>query len=87
MPITTTPKWNINIVLRYLQSGDFYPLQRLDFPSLTRRTAFLLLFASAARISEATAWSAQVDFVRGSVGHLGDNWGFSAEEYQPTPST
>jgi hypothetical protein len=62
-PVTTTPKWNINVVLRYLQADDFFPLRRLDFPSLARRTAFLLLFASAARISEATAWADQVDFV------------------------
>jgi integrase len=31
---------------------------------LTRRTAFLLLLASAARVSEAVAWSAQVEVVK-----------------------
>jgi site-specific recombinase XerD len=59
----STPKWNINIVLRYLQSDTFKYWNKLPFPLLARKTAFLLLFASAARLSEASAWTKEVTIV------------------------
>jgi hypothetical protein len=62
-PPTSTPKWNINVVLRYLQSDMFKYWKKLPFPLLARKTAFLLLFASAARVSEASAWAKDVTIV------------------------
>jgi hypothetical protein len=64
-PPQSQPKWNINVVLRYLQSDLFKYWKRLPFPLLTRKTAFLLLFASAARVSEASAWSKEVELLPG----------------------
>jgi integrase len=64
-PPPSQPKWNINIVLRYLQSDLFKYWKKLPFPLLARKTAFLLLFASAARISEASAWAKDVEIVPG----------------------
>jgi hypothetical protein len=62
-PPSPLPKWNINVVLRYLASDVFRSLRRLPFALLARRRAFLLRFASAARVSEAAAWAAEVDII------------------------
>lgn len=67
---SSTPKWNVNVVLRYLQDEHFSPLRTLEFPVLARRTAFLLLLASAARVSEASAWAAKVDLLPGHSAKL-----------------
>jgi hypothetical protein len=67
---SSTPKWNVNVVLKYLASRHFMPLEKLDLPVMARRAAFLLLMASAARVSEATAWAAQVEITPGKSATL-----------------
>ena len=46
------PIWNINVVLSYLQSDKFEPLESASFDSLAQKTLFLILLASGRRISE-----------------------------------
>ena len=46
------PVWNINILLSYLQTGRFEPLDSTSFLSITQKTLCLLLLSSGRRISE-----------------------------------
>ena len=51
------PKWDLDIVLRYLRSPTFEPIQNLTLHRLTQKTAFLLALATAKRVSELQAIS------------------------------
>ena len=46
------PMWNINVLLDYLQSSRFEPLDEAPFPLLSQKVLCLLLLASGRRISE-----------------------------------
>ena len=46
------PKWDLNIVLRALSASPFEPLEEADLKHLTWKTAFLLSWGTASRISE-----------------------------------
>jgi hypothetical protein len=58
------PKWELCIVLRGLREKPFEPLDKVDMRLLTFKTVFLIALASAARVSEIAALSAQEGFVR-----------------------
>ena len=53
------PKWSLKIVLDYLSSDVFEPLETLSLPKLTYKTVFLVTLATAARVSEVQAFSIQ----------------------------
>ena len=46
------PIWNINILLSFLQTDRFEPLESANFSSLVQKTLFLLLLSSGRRISD-----------------------------------
>ena len=58
--------WNLDIVLKYLRSNKFEPLNSCSFINLTKKTLFLLALASAKRISELQALSKIVSFGKNS---------------------
>lgn len=80
------PAWDLNVVLRYLRGAPFEPLSEASFQDLSRKTAFLLSFATAARVSELHALDVtRVRFEqsrKGSV-HLGLLWNFVAKNQLP----
>ena len=68
------PAWDLGIVLRALTQAPFEPLENASIQHLTWKTAFLLSFATAARVSELHALDINtVRFDRGDTGavHLG----------------
>ena len=58
------PAWDLSMVLRYLVSSSFEPLNQSSLRSLTKKTLFLLALATAERVGELQALSAVVSFVR-----------------------
>lgn len=46
-----TEPWDLNLVLRYLQSEVFEPLQEVELKLLSWKTVMLLALASARRVS------------------------------------
>ncbi len=79
------PKWNLNIVLLALTRTPYEPLRDAPLHALTRKTAFLLGFATAARMSELHALD--VDMVRfqrkEEAVHLGLLMNFVAKNQLP----
>ena len=79
------PKWNLTLVLQSLTSAPYEPLQSASLEDLTRKTVFLLGFATAARVSEIHALD--VDLVRfrrqDSAVHLGLMMNFVAKNQLP----
>ena len=61
------PKWSLDIVLKYLASDVFEPLEHTDFMSLTLKTVFLIALATAFRVSELHALSVAADCCRHNV--------------------
>jgi hypothetical protein len=82
------PKWELCIVLKGLRSEQFEPLDQVNFRNLTYKTVFLVALASAARVSEISALSAEEGFVRfkpdKSRVTLRPQVGFVAKNQQPT---
>jgi hypothetical protein len=58
------PKWELCVVLKGLREAPFEPLSTIDEKFLTIKTVFLVSLASAARVSELNALSAEEGFVR-----------------------
>ena len=56
------PSWNLDVVLRYLMSSEYEPLERLSLRALTKKTLFLVALATAKRVEELQALSRQVAF-------------------------
>ena len=56
------PRWDISVVLRYLMKPPFEPMKMASLADLTRKTAFLVMLASAKRNSELWAFSANVTY-------------------------
>ena len=56
--------WNLDLVLRFLCSSRFEPLQSSSLRDLTKKTLFLLALALAKRVSELQAISKEVGFSR-----------------------
>ena len=54
--------WNIDVVLRYLCSKKFEPLEEIPLKELTKKTLFLVAMALAKRVSELQALSKDVGF-------------------------
>ncbi|XP_068242668.1 uncharacterized protein [Palaemon carinicauda] len=57
-----TPGWNLDVVLRFLMSERFEPLQSASFKDLTLKTLFLVCLATAKRVSEIHAFSRNIGF-------------------------
>ena len=51
----TIPKWNLNLVLNSLTKKPYEPMLSCSLKHLTWKTAFLVSFATAARVSELAA--------------------------------
>ena len=66
--------WNLDVVLKYLMSDNFEPMDSLDLKKLTQKTLFLISLASAKRVSEIQGLSFK-------VGTQGDNFILS---YRPS---
>lgn len=62
IPAQTTqlPKWNLQLVLHYLNKPDYEPLRKASLKHLTWKTAFLVILGSGCRRSELHA----LDFSR-----------------------
>jgi len=58
------PKWELCVVLKGLRQAPFEPLNEVPIKMLTLKTVFLIALASAARVSEINALSAEQGFVR-----------------------
>ena len=54
--------WNLDVVLRYLCSDVFEPIQSSTLVDLTKKTVFLITLALAKRVSEVQALSKSVGF-------------------------
>ena len=61
------PKWDLTIVLKGLREAPFEPLEDIDLKYLSFKTVFLIALASAARVSELHALSAESGFIRFTV--------------------
>ncbi|MEO1301489.1 MAG: hypothetical protein AAFU83_04625, partial [Bacteroidota bacterium] len=59
--------WNLDVVLKFLRSSEFEPLDKASLRSLTIKTLFLLALASARRMGELQAISKDVGFRSGCV--------------------
>ena len=60
--------WNLDVVLRFLCSSKFEPLEQASLVDLTKKTLFLITLALAKRVSEIQALSRLVGFsVEGAV--------------------
>lgn len=81
------PSWDIGLVLKWLDSASFEPLQVATLRSLTLKTCFLTALASAARVSEIHALAADANHLQfrndGSVLLLTEA-GFVAKNRLPT---
>ncbi len=63
------PAWDLNLVLRSLTKAPYEPLSDASVQHVTWKTAFLLAFATAARVSELHALDvSRVRFDRGDIG-------------------
>ena len=63
------PLWDLGLVLSFLRSDRFFPPEKLSLKELSQKTAFLILLASARRMSEIHALSGldhNIEFVRKS---------------------
>lgn len=58
-----TEPWDLPLVLSYLQSEVFEPLESVDLRFLTCKTTLLLALASARRVSELRALSCSAPFL------------------------
>ena len=58
------PKWDIHVVLEYLQSDDLCDLQNMSMKDLARKTMFLIALAAAFRVSELHALSRSPNCLR-----------------------
>ena len=56
------PRWNVNVVLCWLASDEFEPLERISIERLLWKSIFLLALASAKRVGELHALSAEIGF-------------------------
>ena len=56
--------WNVDVVLKYLCSERFEPLEEIPLKELTKKTVFLLALALAKRVSELQALSKEVGFCK-----------------------
>ena len=69
-----SPQWDLNVVLRFLSSKTFEPVEKIPLDKLTVKTVFLLGLATAARVGEIHAIDVtRVNFDVGpsGVAHLG----------------
>ncbi|XP_064120812.1 uncharacterized protein LOC135225407 [Macrobrachium nipponense] len=57
-----TPSWNLDVVLSFLTSSRFEPLDKASWKDLTKKTLFLVALATAKRIGELQAFSKNVGF-------------------------
>ena len=57
-----TVSWNVDVVLKYLCSERFEPLEQVPLKELTKKTVFLVALALAKRVSELQALSKEVGF-------------------------
>ena len=62
MTVRETPRWDLAQVLRFLMRHTFELMNVCSLADLTRKTAFVLMLASAKRSSEICAFSANVVF-------------------------
>lgn len=51
-PVIVFPRWDLPLVLRVLRKAPYEPLRSVDKLHLTRKCVFLLLLASARRVSD-----------------------------------
>ncbi len=58
------PKWDLTLVLRSLTRAPYEPMRVSDLKFLTRKTAFLLLLATAKRVSEVHALTYLIDHTK-----------------------
>nr|KAG5708402.1 hypothetical protein BaRGS_026129 [Batillaria attramentaria] len=58
------PKWSLPLVLKFLDSSEFEPLEEVSLDCLLEKTIFLVTLATCARISEIHALSARPDCLR-----------------------
>ena len=56
----SVPKWDLDVVLRYLRSASYEPIKDLPILRLTQKTVFLLALATAKRVGELQALSGSV---------------------------
>jgi len=80
------PEWDLGLVLQSLTGPPYEPLEEAPIDALTKKTIFLLAFATAARVSEIHALDfTQVQFDRGDTGavHLGLLMNFVAKNQRP----
>ena len=81
------PSWNLPWVLTYLNSERFEPLELAPLKELTLKTCFLLALATASRVSELHAFSAESDYLQrrtdGSIALI-PRAGFLAKNRVPT---
>ncbi|XP_066987475.1 uncharacterized protein [Macrobrachium rosenbergii] len=56
------PSWNLDIVLKFLMSSRFEPLDSATLKDVTRKTVFLTALATAKRVSEVQAISKHIGF-------------------------
>ena len=63
------PPWDLSIVLRFLRSSAFEPLETIPLRELTKKVLFLTALASAWRVSELQAVSKVVSFSKEDI-HL-----------------
>jgi len=80
------PEWDLGLVLRNLMEHPYEPIEEAPIDALTKKTLFLLSFATAARVSEIHALDfTQVQFDRGDTGavHLGLLMDFVAKNQRP----
>ena len=63
-PLTTShaPPWDLSLVLKFLASPAFEPLERASLRELTKKVLFLVSLATAKRIGELQAVSKKVSF-------------------------
>ena len=80
------PEWDLGLVLKKLTEHPYEPIEEAPIDALTKKTIFLLSFATAARVSEIHALDfSQVQFDRGDTGavHLGLLMNFVAKNQRP----
>ena len=56
------PPWDLSLVLAYLKSSDFEPLEAASLRSLTIKTIFLISLATAKRVGELQSLAKDVSF-------------------------
>ena len=62
------PAWDLTTVLNFLRSSRFEPLSSASLRDLTRKTLFLISWATAKRVGELQALSHRVSFSSSSAG-------------------